>query len=88
MIDDLNPRHVMIRRLGYYATGLAIGLVALGFIQMGRKAQLERMAAIEQQEAALRAAAAAAEAAARATPKAPPTPAGVQPTPSPVAPVK
>lgn len=58
----------MIRRFGYYATGLAIGLIALGFIQMGRKAQLERMAAVEQQEAALREAAAAAQAAAQSLP--------------------
>ena len=87
MIDDLNPRHVMIRRLGYYATGLAIGLVALGFIQMGRKAQLERMAAVEQQDAAQRAAAAAAEAAAMSLPKPATPPAAGVPAPSPAAPL-
>ncbi len=58
MFEDLNPRHVMVRRLGYYALGLAIGLMALGFIQMGRKAQLEQQAArfkAEQAELAERA---------------------------------
>jgi hypothetical protein len=44
MIDDLNPRRVFIRRLGYYALGLAIGLTALGFIQMGRTQQLAKQA--------------------------------------------
>ena len=44
MIDDLNPRRVFIRRLGYYALGLAIGLTALGFIQMGRSQQLAKQA--------------------------------------------
>jgi hypothetical protein len=44
MIDDLNPRRVFIRRLGYYALGLAIGLMALGFIQMGRSQQLAKQA--------------------------------------------
>lgn len=51
MIDDLNPRRVLVRRLGYYALGLAIGLTALGFIQMGRSQQLERQA--EQEKARL-----------------------------------
>ena len=86
MIDDLNPRHVILRRLGYYATGLAIGLIALGFIQMGRKAQLERLAAEEKAQAAQREAAAAAEAEAMSLPR--PAKAPVQPTAQPLQPVK
>jgi len=43
IIKDLNSRAVFIRRLGYYAIGIALGLFALGFYEMARRSEMERM---------------------------------------------
>ena len=87
MIDDLNPRSVMVRRFGYYAVGLAIGLVALGFIQMGRRAQLASQAERAAMEAEALAVRAREEAKARGLPQPPgPSSPAVPPQAPPVVP--
>lgn len=40
IVTELNPRHVIFRRLAYWLIGMAIGTFALGFIQMAKRSQL------------------------------------------------
>lgn len=43
-VKDMNPKHVIMRRLAYWFTGVAIGLFVLGAIQLAKQSQLAKEA--------------------------------------------